>query len=129
MGGFTGILESTADSLRSADSSFSDTVSGASDQLDLTTLGIQVFYGVMIGLSVLSLLAVVLMTFFDKAGCRYLAYFSCVIMTILGILGFLIASVYSILVPIFFYSCDFSTSPSKVKLTSKVPSYLFRQFR
>ena len=66
---------------------------------------ISIIYGVMLGLSVLALLGVVLMTFCDKYKCRYLMYFSCVILFFLGILGFLIAMIFSILVPVMYFLC------------------------
>ncbi len=69
------------------------------------TLVINLIYGVMLGLSVLALLGVVLMTFCDKYKCRYLMYFSCVSLFFLGILGFLLAIIFSIIVPILFLMC------------------------
>ena len=73
---------------------------------DLGTMGIQLFYGVALGLATLALLGVVLMTFCDKYKCRYLMYFSCFILFFFAILGFLISIVFSILVPIMYWGCQ-----------------------
>lgn len=58
------------------------------------------------GLSIFALLGVVMMTFCDKYKCRYLMYFSCVILFFFALLGFFIAIIFSILVPIIYWSCD-----------------------
>lgn len=73
---------------------------------DMGTLVISLIYGIMLGLSVLAMLGVVLMTFCDKYKCRYLMYFSCVILFFLGLLGFLLAIIFSILVPVMFLFCE-----------------------
>lgn len=69
------------------------------------SLVINLIYGIALGVSVLALLGVVLMTFCDKYKCRYLMYFSCVVLFFLGLVGFLIAVVFSILVPVVFFLC------------------------
>jgi hypothetical protein len=69
-------------------------------------LVISLIYGVALGLSVLTLLGVILMTFCDKYKCRYLMYFSCVILFFIGLVGFLIALLFSIVVPVLFFLCE-----------------------
>jgi hypothetical protein len=87
------------------DSSLSSTLSLIDTPKKMGTMVISIVYGVMLGLSVLALLGVVLMTFCDKYKCRYLMYFSCVILFFLGILGFLIAMIFSIIVPVLYLLC------------------------
>ncbi len=70
------------------------------------TLVINLIYGVALGLAALALLGVVLMTFCDKYKCRYLMYFSCVILFFFGLLGFIIAILFSIIVPVLFFFCE-----------------------
>ncbi len=70
------------------------------------TLVINLIYGIALGLAVLALLGVVLMTFCDKYKCRYLMYFSCVFLFFFGVLGFLIAIIFSILVPVMYFMCE-----------------------
>lgn len=67
---------------------------------------IQLFYGVALGFACLALIGVVLMTFCDKYKCRYLMYFACVILFFFGLLGFLIAIIFSVLVPVMYWGCD-----------------------
>lgn len=69
-------------------------------------LVISLIYGVALGLSVLTLLGVILMTFCDKYKCRYLMYFSCVILFFIGLVGFLIALLFSVVVPVLFFLCE-----------------------
>lgn len=84
-----------------AGSAFS-TVNSASGALKSATMG---FFAAVIGLSVIALLGVVIMACFDKAGCRHLMYLACVLMWLVCIIGFLIAFVFSILIPILYFSC------------------------
>lgn len=69
-------------------------------------MAIQLFYGVAMGLSIFTLLGVVMMTFCDKYKCRYLMYFSCVLLFFFALLGFFIAIIFSIFVPLIYWSCD-----------------------
>eukprot|EP00919_Chromeraceae_sp_WS-2016_P017844 GHVR01042376.1.p1 GENE.GHVR01042376.1~~GHVR01042376.1.p1 ORF type:complete len:286 (+),score=5.96 GHVR01042376.1:756-1613(+) len=74
---------------------------------DMVTIGVQAFYGVVIGFSIFALIGVILMTCCDKFKCRYLMYFACLILFIIGLIGFIIAVVYSILVPVLYFGCQF----------------------
>lgn len=73
--------------------------------LGIVTTVITAFFGVIVGLSILGILGAILMTFCDKYKCRYLIYFSCTIMFIIGIVTFIVAILFSLLVPAFFFSC------------------------
>jgi hypothetical protein len=70
---------------------------------------IQLFYGVALGFATLTMIGVVLMTFCDKYKCRYLMYFACVILFLFALIGFLIAAIFSLLVPVIYWSCDWLT--------------------
>lgn len=63
------------------------------------------FFGVVVALSILGILGTILMTFCGKDKCRYLIYFSCSVLTIIGIVCFLLATVMSFIVPTFYYTC------------------------
>lgn len=88
------------------------------------SLVINLIYGISLGLAVLAMLGVVLMTFCDKYKCRYLMYFSCVILFILGLVGFLLAIIFSIIVPVMFLFCEWLdvtiTSSGFIANTQKV---------
>lgn len=93
------------------------TVAGLDDQvtpiMKIVTMVVTAIFGVFIGLGVLSIIGTLLMTFCDKASCRYLIYFVCVILLVLGILSFLLATLFSIVTPVLYLGCDFlSTSLS-----------------
>lgn len=98
-------LGKVKDQIRDLDNSLSSSLELMDTPKSMGTMVISVIYGVMLGLSVLAMLGVVLMTFCDKYKCRYLMYFSCVILFFLGILGFLIAMIFSIIVPIMYFLC------------------------
>lgn len=73
---------------------------------DIGNLVINLIYGIALGIAVLALLGVILMTFCDKYKCRYLMYFSCVILFFFGLLGFIIAILFSIVVPVMYFFCE-----------------------
>lgn len=75
--------------------------------MKIVTTVVTAFFGVFIGLGVIGIIGVVLMTFCDKYSCRYLIYFVCLILTILGIISFLLAFLFSIITPVLYLGCDF----------------------
>lgn len=106
IGAITNDLDKVRVQMRDLDNSLSSSLDILETPKSMGTLVISLIYGIMLGLSVLALLGVVLMTFCDKYKCRYLMYFSCVILFFLGILGFLIAIIFSIIVPVMFFLCE-----------------------
>lgn len=61
--------------------------------------------GVIVGLSVLVILGAILMTFCDKYKCRYLMYFACFFLFIIGLLGMLITVILSLVIPPVYFTC------------------------
>ena len=115
--GSTGAFTSAIGSVTSALDGFKNTLNDLNTSVDsalgaldspktVGTMAIQIFYAVALGLSVLALVGVVLMTFCDKFKCRYLMYFACVILFFFGLIGFLIAILFSIIVPVMYWGCD-----------------------
>jgi hypothetical protein len=105
IGTITDSLGKVKNQIKDLDSSLSSSLELMDTPKSMGTMVISIIYGVMLGLSVLALLGVVLMTFCDKYKCRYLMYFSCVILFFLGILGFLLAIIFSIIVPVLYFLC------------------------
>lgn len=81
----------------------------------------QVFYGASLGLALLSLIGVVLMTFCDKYKCRYLMYFSCMFMFFIALIGFLLAIIFSLIIPMYYWGCEWisTTVGSQAGFTGK----------
>ena len=90
--------------------------------LGYVKLGVIIFFGVTIGLSVLALLGLVLTAFFDKAKCRHLMYFACVFMTIILLVGFLLSTLFAIFSPVLYMAC----SVLNPALANKTASPTFR---
>ena len=76
---------------------------------DGISIGTSVYFGIVIGLTVLGVVGLLLMTFCDKFKCRYLVYFTCVILFIIGIIGFLLVVVFSVFLPVIYVGCEFLT--------------------
>ena len=66
-----------------------------------------VFYGCVLGFSVLTICGLVLIKCFKNVGCRHLLYFSCFFMFFLCLVGLIFSSALSLIIPIFYYSCDY----------------------
>jgi hypothetical protein len=114
MGGFTGAIggvkssiQTFVDQLNNGDQTIGNLLDTVQSPSAMITLGVQVFYGVIIGFTVLALLGVLLITFCDKFKCRYLMYFACLFLFLFGIIGFLLSVLFSLIVPILNISCDF----------------------
>ena len=70
-------------------------------------LGVQLLYGLTIGIASTMLLGTLLVAFCDKINCRYLIYFSCFLLFFIGVLGFALCVLFSIMVPTIYFGCQF----------------------
>ena len=74
---------------------------------DYGNVGLQGFYGFLILFSFFALLGALLTACCNKYSCRHLMYFSCIFIFIGTLITFLIAFLFSIMVPIFTWSCSY----------------------
>lgn len=74
---------------------------------DNGNMGLQAFYGVMIGFSFFTLLGALLTACCDKYKCRYLMYFSCIFLFLAGLIGFLLSTIFSAIIPPMTWGCSF----------------------
>ena len=70
-------------------------------------LGLQAFYGALVRFSIFGLFGLMLTACCRKAGCRHLMYLSCFVLFLIGWLVFIVAVVFSILVPVFTWTCSY----------------------
>ena len=116
----TGSVGGVIDQIVNSMGSMVDTVTGvntmisgaddtASPIMKIVTIVVTAIFGVFIGLGVLSIIGTILMTFCDKFSCRYLVYFVCVILLVLGFISFLLAVLFSVITPVLYLGCDFIT--------------------
>ena len=61
----------------------------------------------MIVFSILGLVGAFIMTFCSKPACRHLIYVSCVFLFLFAIIGFLLSTIFSLIVPSLFFTCGF----------------------
>ena len=109
-GAVSGVRDSVlgfAEMLEGFDGTFYDLYKQFGTYLTYVTLAVTIFFGVLVGLSVLVILGALLMTFCEKYKCRYLIYFSCCLLIIFGIVGFLLSIIFSAIVPALYFSCEF----------------------
>lgn len=111
-------FQSGVSALRSTITNFTDFLSNADNgsytflnnivsQKSLINLGVQLVYGITIGLASMMLLGTLLVAFCDKTKCRYLIYFSCFILFFVGIGGFFMSILFSIISPTVYFGCQF----------------------
>lgn len=108
--GVDGAIDAVAtleESLIDADSSAYNILTIPSEAMKISTSVITVVFAIFIAISAFGILGALLMTFCEKYSCRYLVYFSCILLFILGVACFLLAVVFSILTPFLYYSCEF----------------------
>lgn len=105
IGTMTTTLNNVQTQINDLDGSVYSALNILSTPKTIGTLVINLIYGIALGLAALALLGVILMTFCDKYKCRYLMYFSCVILFFIGIIGFLVAIIFSIIVPVLYLFC------------------------
>jgi hypothetical protein len=94
-------------SINSMDSGLSSFLSILNMGNSFGSIGLQGYYGFLIAFSAFSLLGVIVMCCCDKPGCRNLMYFSCIFLFIGAFVAFFIAVIFSVLVPIFTWTCDY----------------------
>lgn len=70
-------------------------------------MGLQAFYGVLIGFSFFTFLGSLLTVCCDKYKCRYLMYFSCIFLFLTGLLSFLLSSMFSMFIPPMTWGCSY----------------------
>lgn len=71
------------------------------------TQGVQIYYSAVIGIASLALLGAILMAFCQKYKCRYLMYMMCLFMVLFAIVGFLVSTIFSIIIPVVSWTCDY----------------------
>lgn len=77
------------------------------DNKSLIVLGVKMVYGITIAIASFMLLGTMMVAFCDKTKCRYLIYSTCFILFLIGVIGFFISLVFSIITPITFFGCQF----------------------
>lgn len=93
--------------LTNADSGSYSYMDTFSSKKPMINLGVQLVYGVTVGLASMMLLGTLLVAFCDKPKCRYLMYFSCFLLFFIGIVGFFMTIIFSIIAPTTFFGCQF----------------------
>lgn len=102
-------VTSLISSINSMDSGFTPILSFINKGNSFGSIGLQGYYGFLITFSFFSLLGVIVMCCCDKPGCRNLMYFSCIFLFIGAFVAFLIAVIFSVLVPVLTWTCDYLT--------------------
>jgi hypothetical protein len=105
-------LSNLISNVNSMDSSLSTFLSLLNMPAKFGSLGLSGFYAFLVGFSSFALLGVILMCCCDKPGCRNLMYFSCVFLFLGALIAFFVAVIFSFLVPVFTWTCDFLTVAS-----------------
>jgi len=100
-------IQDFSTTINDAVSTSSGVYDSAGPALDGITIGVSVYFGIVIGFCVLGILGCLLMTFCDKYKCRYLIYFACVVLFLIGIIGFLLAVVFSAITPAMYFGCEY----------------------
>lgn len=100
-------INSLANNVKDMDKQFGTFISYLSMPGDYGSMGMQGFYGFLVCFSFFSMVGVLLTVCCDKPGCRHLMYFSCVFLFVGAFLAFLVAFIFSLMVPFFTWTCEY----------------------
>lgn len=124
-----GIVSDVAGKLESGDKMYYDIYSQVNPYLSTISTAITGIYGGLIGIACVGMLATLLLLICNLYKCRFLLYFTCCILLLVGIISLLLATIISTLIPILYFTCDFTTYSfsSAANFNSKYIN-IFRQF-
>ena len=105
-----GQVQTLTSSIASLEASFSSSMGTVDSRSTDVHLGVKLLYGVTIGVASMMLLGALLVAFCDKINCRYLIYVSCVLVFLLGVVGFALSLIFSLVVPTVYFGCQFMES-------------------
>ena len=94
-------------SLSTVDDSMTSIFITVNDLSGTITIVVTALFGVIIFFSILGITGALIMTFCNKFKCRYLVYFACVFLFIMGLIFFLLAVLFGALTPALYYGCTF----------------------
>ena len=103
----TNQVNSLVSDIDGMDSSFGTMIGLFSMPSSFGDMGMQAFYGFLIGFSFFALLGALLTACCNKPGCRFLMYFACIFLFLGGFLSLFISIIFSLLVPTFTWTCAY----------------------
>lgn len=104
------LLADLQDTLDQLDGSMTSAMGSINESLAIVTMAVSILFGVIIGLSLVGIVGALVMTFCNLFKCRYLIYFACVFLFLIGVVMFAFSVVFTALTPLLYYTCEFLTS-------------------
>lgn len=117
-----GVLAGVQDNLDSLHSQIKNLLSLLSNiDTQITTYSI-ILYGVILGLALLTLLAIVFLKCLNAIKCRYFIYIICFLLVFLCMILFIYAIILAIMMPTLFYTCSYfeNTFTSPTDFTNSI---------
>lgn len=113
---FSGILDTVKDSLNNivsqienGDAQFGIMFAQATAVMPTATTAMTGIYAGFIGLAVLAIIPTLFLLICSWYKCRLFLYFTCCLFLLVGLISFLLATFISALIPILYFTCDFTT--------------------
>lgn len=103
------IVSDVAGKLESGDKMYYDIYSQVTPYFSIMSTAITGIYGGLIGIACVGMLATLLLLICNMYKCRFLLYFTCCILILVGIISLLVATIISSLIPMLYFTCDFTT--------------------
>ena len=105
--GVQGTIGDFASMLEGIDLMMFGILSEGDSAMSSVTVAILVLLSIVIVLCGLVVVGAVLMTFCEKYSFRYMIYAPCCVLFVVDIVGFLIATIFSLLTPVLYFGCQF----------------------
>lgn len=84
--------------------------SQAVQQMPTATTAMTGIYAGLVGLASIGILATFFLLVCKTYKCRYILYFTCVLFFFIGFICLLLTTIFSAILPIFYFACDLTTS-------------------
>jgi hypothetical protein len=96
-----------ASTLEGGDAKFYDIYSQVSPIFPTMLTAVTGIYGGLVGIASVGALAALLLLICNFYKCRFLLYFTCIILVVVGFICFLLSIIISALIPVAYFGCDF----------------------
>ena len=104
-----GVMKNISNTLEGGDTKFYETYSSISPNFPLINTAVTGIYAGFVAIASVGLLATLLLLICNLYKCRYLLYFTCLIMVIIGFITFFLSILLSAFLPFIYFTCDFAT--------------------
>lgn len=107
--GFNNILKDLSSKMVTGNNMYYGIYSQVNPAMPTINTAVTGVFAGFIGISTISLLATLFLLICNIYKCRFILYFSCLILLFVGIISLFISIIFSAILPLVYFTCDFTT--------------------